>query len=80
MWLKTWVPVFRDLLMFVAGLAGVIHEELSGHTSIPLLVVYTTMLGIPGALGALWLSRESGAGSPSSPPPSSASEALPPSS
>lgn len=77
MWLKTWMPVLRDLVMFVAGLAGVIHEELSGQTSIPLLVVYTAMLGIPGALGALWLSRtESGP----SPPQSRLSEELPPSS
>lgn len=77
MWLKTWVPVFRDLVMFVAGLAGVIHEELSGHTSIPLLVVYTSMLGIPGALGALWLSRTESGPSPSR---SERSGALPPSS
>jgi uncharacterized membrane protein YeaQ/YmgE (transglycosylase-associated protein family) len=72
-WLKTWVPVCRDALMFVAGLAGVIHEELTGQASIPLLVVYTTMLGIPGALGALWLSRTESAPSvspsqPSEPP------------
>lgn len=82
MWLKTWFPVIRDLAMFAGGLAGVAYEELSGRTSVPLLLIYTTMLGIPGALGALWMARngESDGASELPSPPPEPSEPLGPSS
>lgn len=70
MWLKTWFPVARDVASFGLGSWGVIHEELSGAASIPLLVVWTTLLGVPGTFGALWLSRTGSGSSPSPPEPS----------
>ncbi len=71
MWKSIWT-VGRDLQLLGVGTFGVLHEELSGHTSIPLLVVYTTMLGIPGAAATLWLGRTGSASSP--PPPAESSQ------
>lgn len=61
-----WATVLRDLLLLAIGSFGILHEELTGQASIPLLVVYTTLMGVPGAAATLWLGRT---GSPSSSPP-----------
>jgi hypothetical protein len=65
--------VVRDLVLLAVGSFGVVHEELTGSASVPLLVVYTTMLGIPGAAGALWLTR-AGPGPTELPSPPSPAE------
>lgn len=50
------VTVARDILCIVIGLAGIAHQELVGPVKTELLLVYTTMLGVPGAVG-LWQLR-----------------------
>jgi hypothetical protein len=43
----------RDVLFLMVGLAGIVYEALfyRGEPRWPLLVVYLTLLGLPGALG-----------------------------
>ena len=44
-------PFIRDLVLFLAGLAGVAHETLSEHVDRPqLLLVFAGMLGLPAFL------------------------------
>jgi hypothetical protein len=74
-WKRTTLAVVRDLLSFGLGAWGVIYEELTGRTSIPLLVLYATLLGVPGAAGAMWLLRIDGQPSP---PPEEHSPPSPP--
>lgn len=61
--------------MLGVGAFGVVHEELTGRASVPLLVVYASLLGVPGAAALLSLART---GSESSSP--QPEESAPPSS
>ena len=51
------VTVVRDLTCLAVGVFGVIHQELSGRVNPELLVVYTALLGLPGAISVLQLVR-----------------------
>lgn len=58
--------VTRDAACTVLGLAGVIHQEWWGPVQIPLLVLYATLLGVPGVAGLLALRSATGTDSPQS--------------
>lgn len=69
-------------MFLVVGFGGVIWQQVTGDVNPWLLAVYTTMLGIPGAIGLLQLGRGTGRATPPStasppsaspPPPSSSS-------
>lgn len=45
------VTVLRDLGCIAVGVYGVLHQEVTGHVNGELLAVYTTLLGVPGAIG-----------------------------
>lgn len=47
--------VSRDSILFVAGLAGIGYQQYTGSVSIPLLVLYGVMLGLPGVQALLGL-------------------------
>lgn len=47
----------RDLLCLGLGIFGVAHQEITGHVSIDLLVLYAVLLGTPGTIGLLNLAR-----------------------
>lgn len=52
--MKNW-PVYRDMILFFAGLAGVAHETLltSGASERPtLLLLFGAMMGLPVVLRA----------------------------
>jgi hypothetical protein len=71
------ITIVRDVGCLVIGLAGIAHQEITGRANAELLIVYMTLLGIPGALGLLQLSRgkatTTDTHAQSSLPPSSAS-------
>lgn len=44
-------PRFRDISLFVGGLAGVAHETLLSHAERPtLLILFAAMMGLPAFL------------------------------
>lgn len=47
--------VSRDTVLFVVGLAGIGYQQYTGSVSIPLLVLYGVMLGLPGVQALLGL-------------------------
>jgi hypothetical protein len=49
--------IARDIGCLIIGLAGVAHQEITGKTNLELLIVYMTLLGVPGAISLLQLSR-----------------------
>lgn len=80
--LQALLTIARDAGFLVVGFGGVIYQQLTGNVNPWLLAVYTTMLGIPGAIGLLQLrgtGRQSAPTTPSPPslPPSSSSPSPP---
>jgi hypothetical protein len=51
------IAIVRDAGFLLIGFGGIIYQQATGNVNIALLAVYTTMLGIPGAIGLLQLSR-----------------------
>jgi hypothetical protein len=47
--------VSRDTILFAAGLAGIGYQQWTGSVSIPLLVLYGVMVGLPGVQALLQL-------------------------
>lgn len=76
---STLVVVVRDLVLLGVGSWGIVYQQLSGMVNVPLLAIYTVMVGVPGAAGVLKLLRTVpiDPGSSPSPPPSSATGAGP---
>lgn len=79
--LQALLTLARDVGLIVVGLGGIIYQQVTGQVNLELLLVYLTLLGIPGALGLLQL-RGGGngeppptAGPPSDSPSSSSSSA-----
>lgn len=69
-----WFVVLRDLSLLGVGIFGLLHQELTGQANPALLLVYTTILGIPGATNILAILRSTtptgdGESEPSPPPP-----------
>lgn len=48
-WRAVWI-IIRDVILSGLAVWGIIHEERSGAVHWELLVVYTTLLGVPTAL------------------------------
>lgn len=67
------VVVVRDLVLLGVGSWGIVYQQLQGVINVPLLAIYTVLVGVPGAAGALRLLRSvpTEPVSSSSPPPSS---------
>lgn len=55
-----WFVVLRDLLLLGVGIFGLLHQELTGQANPALLLVYTTILGIPGAANLIAILRSTG--------------------
>lgn len=55
---KDFMVIIRDLVSLSVGTFGLVHSQLTGTVSIPLIVVYAAALGIPGVLTALEMFRE----------------------
>ena len=71
-----WLTIVRDIVSLGVGAFGLIHSQLTGTTSMELVVVYAALLGVPGVLNLLEMkgstgrSKDSSSGSqrpPSSP-------------
>lgn len=72
------LTVVRDVMSLVVGFGGIIFQQATGQVNVALLMVYTAMLGLPGAIGLFQLARGSSTTPPtptssSSPPASSSS-------
>lgn len=65
------IAIIRDQVLFLGGLAGIGYQQLTGNVSTTLLIVFTTMIGLPGLTNVISLLR--GGGATESPPPSSPS-------
>lgn len=70
------LTIVRDVLFLLWGFGGIAYQQLTGQVNPWLLAVYTTMLGIPGAIGLLQLrgrpaTRDTAGSSSSSPSPAS---------
>lgn len=72
------VAVVRDAGFLLVGFGGIIYQQVTQQVNPWLLAVYTTMLGIPGAIGLLQLGR--GRSTTPSTPSSSSASPPPPSS
>jgi hypothetical protein len=55
--IKAAFTVTRDLVLLGLGVFGILHQELTGHVSPELLLVYSGLLGTPGAIGLVTLLR-----------------------
>ena len=75
---STLVVVIRDLVLLGVGSWGIVYQQLS-VINVPLLAIYTLLVGVPGAAGVLKLLRTVPIepGSPSPQPPSSSTGAGP---
>ncbi|HEY7043260.1 MAG TPA: hypothetical protein VH419_06290, partial [Nocardioidaceae bacterium] len=72
--LQALITAIRDVGFLVVGFGGVIYQQLTGKVNPWLLAVFTTMLGIPGAIGLLQLRGGSGKQTvPTTPSPPSSS-------
>jgi len=49
--------VLRDTMCWVAGLLGIAYQQVTGKVSVELLLTYMAIIGIPGAVGLVKLSR-----------------------
>lgn len=75
---STVVVVVRDLVLLGVGSWGIVYQQLQGVINVPLLAIYTVLVGVPGAAGVLKLLRNVPIDPVSSqPPPSSSSTAAP---
>lgn len=65
------IVIVKDVVLFATGLSGIVYQQLTGRVDEALLLVFTVMVGLPGAI-ALWTlkSSSSTASSSSSSPPS----------
>lgn len=63
------IAIIRDQVLFLGGLAGIGYQQLTGNVSTVLLIVFTTMIGLPGLTNVISLLR--GGGATESPPPPS---------
>lgn len=50
----TWAIV-KDAMMFFGGMLGLAYQTLTGDVKELLLLVFTVMIGVPGASALLWL-------------------------
>lgn len=67
------ITIGRDVLFLLCGLLGIAYQQVTGRVNAELLVVYASLLGVPGVVGLVQLSR----GRPETPDtvePSSASQ------
>lgn len=63
------VVVTRDLTLLGVGSFGILYQQLTGQIVLPLLILYTAMVGVPGAAGVMRLLARSVPIEPSSSAP-----------
>jgi hypothetical protein len=68
----TW-SILKDGFMFFGGMTGIGYQTYTGEVHELLLIVFTAMVGVPGASALLWLR---GNGTTESLPSSSAQQGL----
>lgn len=68
--------VVRDVLFLAVGLGGIIWQQITGTVNVELLIVYTTLLGVPSVIALKKLYP----GRPETPPTPEPSSSSPPSS
>lgn len=49
--------IVRDAICLGAGIFGILYQQVTGRTSIELLMVYLVLVGTPGAIGLAHLIR-----------------------
>lgn len=64
------VGAIRDVTLLGVGSFGILYQQLSGVINVPLLCLYTAMVGVPGAAGVIKMVARTGMAQQSSPPPS----------
>jgi hypothetical protein len=47
------ISVAKDLILFVVGLGGIVYQLVTAQVSVPLLVVFTSMTGVPALTNLL---------------------------
>lgn len=57
--LQAFVTVARDLVLLGIGTFGILHQEITGHVNLDLLVLYGVMVGVPGAAALVQVARGS---------------------
>lgn len=70
------LTVVRDAGCLLWGFGGIAYQQWTGNVNVALLMVYTAMLGLPGAIGLVQLAR----GKQELPPTAGSSSASPSSS
>lgn len=63
---STVVSVVRDLTLLGVGSFGILYQQLTGAVNVPLLALYTAMVGVPGAARVVQLLARSAAIEPPS--------------
>ncbi len=48
-----WLNIIRDLVSLAVGTFGLVYSQVTGQTSVELVVVYAALLGVPGVLNLL---------------------------
>jgi len=60
--MQKWSVILRDIAIWVTGIFGLLHQELTGQVNPWLLGTYTTILGVPGAASLVAVLKDSGGG------------------
>lgn len=64
------VGVIRDVTLLGVGSFGILFQQIQGSINAPLLILYTAMVGVPGAAGVIKMVARTAMEPPSSPHPS----------
>lgn len=48
-----WMKIVRDLVSLAVGTFGLVYSQVTGQTSVELVVVYAALLGVPGVLNLM---------------------------
>lgn len=63
------IAIVKDLILFFGGLTGIAYQQITGDVNLVLLIIFTTMTGVPGLTNIISLVRNSPTVLPSSQPP-----------
>jgi hypothetical protein len=61
--------VIRDVTLLGVGSFGILFQQINGVINVPLLCLYTAMVGVPGAAGVIKMVARTATEQQSSPPP-----------
>jgi hypothetical protein len=63
------VGAIRDVTLLGVGSFGILFQQIQGTINAPLLILYTAMVGVPGAAGVIKMVARTASEPPSLPPP-----------